>query len=80
LQLPLADHINHDRSNPLVAIQFDATNAFFSIEQQSQFEVVARKASRTYDGGWLIARNVLHSPLIDIWVIFQSMNGVSVRL
>jgi len=76
LQLPLADHINHDRSNPLVAIQFDATNAFFSIEQQSQSEVVARKASQTYDGGWLIARNVL----IDIWVIFQSMNGVSVRL
>ena len=51
VQLLLANHVNHDVSDPLVAVQLDASNAFCSVSRQPQFDVLACKASRSYDDG-----------------------------
>ena len=51
VQLLLANHVHHDVSDPLVAVQLDASNAFYSVSRQPQFDVLAGKASRTYDDG-----------------------------
>jgi len=51
VQLLLANHVNHDVSDPLVAVQLDASNAFCSVSRQPQFDVLSGKASRTYDDG-----------------------------
>jgi len=50
-QILLANHVNHDVSDPLLAVQLDASNAFGSVSRQPQFDVVAGKASRSYDNG-----------------------------
>ena len=36
MQLLLANHVNHDVSDPLVAVQLDASNAFCSVSRQPQ--------------------------------------------
>ena len=41
MQLLLANHVDHDVSDPLVAVQFDASNAFCSVFRQPQFDVLA---------------------------------------
>ena len=51
VQLLLANHVDYDVSNPPVAVQLDASNAFCSVSRQPQFDVLADKASRTYDDG-----------------------------
>ena len=42
---------DHAVSDPLVAVQLDASNAFCSVSRQPQFDVWAGKASRSYDDG-----------------------------
>jgi len=49
VQLLLANHVNHDVSDPLVVVQLDASNAFCSVSRQPQFGVLSAKASRPYD-------------------------------
>jgi len=49
VQLLLTNHVDHDVSDPLVAVQLDASNAFCSVSRQPQFDVSAGKASRSYD-------------------------------
>jgi len=49
VQLLLANHADHYVSNPLVAVQLDASNAFCSVCRQPRFDVLAGKASRSYD-------------------------------
>jgi len=51
MQLILANHVDHDVSDPLVAVQLDASNDFCSVVRQPQFNVLAGKASRPYDNG-----------------------------
>ena len=51
VQLLLANHVDHDVSDPLVAVQLDASNDFCSVVRQPQFNVLAGKASRPYDDG-----------------------------
>ena len=51
VQLLLANHVDHDVSDPLVPVQLDASNAFFSVSRQPHFDVLAGKASRSYDDG-----------------------------
>jgi len=51
VHLLLANHVDHDVSGPLVAVQLDASNAFCSVARQPQFDVLAGKASRPYDDG-----------------------------
>jgi len=51
VQLLLANHVDHDVSDPLVAVQLVASNAFCSVSRQPQFDVLAGKASRPCDNG-----------------------------
>jgi len=51
VQLLLANHVDHDVFHPLVAVQLEAFNAFCSVSRQPQFDVLAGKASRSYDNG-----------------------------
>jgi len=51
VQLLLANHVDHDVSDPLVVVQLDASNAFCSMSRQPQFDVLAGKASRSDDDG-----------------------------
>ena len=41
VQLLLANHVDHAVSDPLVAVQLDASNAFCSVSRQPQFDVLA---------------------------------------
>ena len=43
VQLLLANLVDHDVSDPLVAVQLDASNAFCSVSRQPQFDVLAGK-------------------------------------
>jgi len=51
VQLLLANHDDHDVSDPLVVVQLDPSNAFCSVSRQPQFDVLSGKASRPYDNG-----------------------------
>ena len=51
VQLLLANHVDHDVSDPLLAVQLDAYNAFYSVSRQPQFDVMTSKASCSYDDG-----------------------------
>jgi len=51
VQLLFANHVDHDVSDPLVAVQLDASNAFCSVSRQPQFDVLSGNASRPYDDG-----------------------------
>ena len=51
VQQILANHVDHDVSDPLVAVQLNASNACYSVSRQPQFDVLSGKASRTYDDG-----------------------------
>ena len=46
VQLLLANHVDHDVSDPFVTVQLDASTAFCSVSRQPQFDVFAGKASR----------------------------------
>jgi len=76
-QLLLANHVDHDVSDHLVAVQFDASNAFFSVVMQPQFDVLASKASRSYDDGRVQVDDELPRPrtLDKYWGHFLSMQG-----
>jgi len=73
----LANHVNHEVSNPLAAVQLDASNAFCSVAKQPQFDVLAGKASRSYDNGRVQVGDELQRPrtLDKYWGYFLSMQG-----
>ena len=75
VQLLLANHVDHDVSDPLVAVQLDASNAFCSVSRQPQFEVLAGKASRSYDDGRVQVGDELPRPrtLDKYWGYFLSI-------
>jgi len=77
VQMLLANHVNYEVSNPLVSVQFDASNAFCSILRQPQFDVLAGKASRRYDNGTVEIGDELPKPhtLDKYWNYFESMQG-----
>ena len=41
----------HSDENPLVVIQIDIVNAYPSADQQAQFDVLAGRASKSYNNG-----------------------------
>ena len=49
MQLLLANHVDHDVSDPLVAVQLEASKVFCSVSRQPQFTVLSGEASRPYD-------------------------------
>jgi len=77
VQLPLANHVDHDVSDPLVAVQLDASNAFCSVSRQPQFDVLTGKAPRSYDDGRVQVGDELPRPrtLDKYWGCFLSMQG-----
>ena len=79
VQLLLANHVDHDASDPLVAVQLDASNAFCSVARQPQFDVLAGKASRPYDDGRVQVGDELPRPrtLDKYWGYFLSMQGIA---
>jgi len=72
VQVLLANHVDHDVSDPLVAVQLDASNAFCSVSRQPQFDVLARKASRSFDDGRVQVGDELPRPrtLDKYWAYF----------
>ena len=72
VQLLLANRVGHDVSDPLVAVQLDASNAFCSVSRQPQFNVLSVKASRPYDNGRVQVGDELPRPrtLDKYWVFF----------
>jgi len=77
VQLILANHVNHDVSKPLVAVQLDASNVFCSILRQSQFGVSSGMASHTHDSGRVQVGDELPKPHIldKYWNYFECMQG-----
>ena len=77
MQLLLANHDDHDVSEPLVAVQLDASDAFCSVSRQPQFDVLAGKASRSHDNGRVQVGDELPRPrtLDKYWGHFLSMQG-----
>ena len=77
MQLLLANHVDDDVSDPLVAVQLDASNAFCSVFRQPQFDFLSGKASHTYDNGRAHVGDKLPRPrtLNEYWGYFLSMQG-----
>jgi len=77
VQLLLANHVDHNVSDPLVAVQLDASNASCSVSRQPQVDVLAGKASRSYDDGRVQVGDELRRPraLDKFWGYFLSMQG-----
>ena len=77
VQLLVANHFDHDVSDPLVAVQLDASesNAFCSVSRQPQSNVVSGKASRPYDNGRVQVGDKLPRPrtLDKCWGYFLSI-------
>ena len=76
MRLLLANHVYHDVSDPLVAVQLDASSAFGSVARQPQLYVLASK-SRSYDNGRVQVGDKLPRPrtLDKYWGYFLSMQG-----
>jgi len=75
--LLLANHVDHDVSDPLVAVQSDASNAFCSVARQPQIDVLAAKSSRSHDNGRVQVGDKLPRPrTLDKYCgYFLSMQG-----
>jgi len=65
----------HDVDNPLVVMQLDIINAFCSVRRQAQFDVLAERASTSYDNGNLRDGDMIPCApsLHKSWGYFQSM-------
>jgi len=50
-QLLAAAWAQHSEENPLVVIQLDIVNAYPSAERQAHFDLLAGRASKSYDNG-----------------------------
>ena len=76
MQLLLANHVDHDVSDPL-DVQLDVSNAFCSVTRQPQFDVLAGKVSRSYDDGRVQVGDEIPRPrtLDKYWGYFLSMQG-----
>ena len=81
-QLLAADWDVHAEENPLVVMQLDIINAFCSVSRQAQFDVLAEKASTSYDNGNVRDGDLLPCApsLRKYWGYFQSMHANSSTL
>jgi len=77
VKLLLANHVYYNVSDPLVAVQLEASNTFCSVSRQPQFDVSSGKASGPYDDGRLQVGDELPRPrtLDKYWGYFLSMQG-----
>jgi len=74
----LENHVDHDVSDPLVTVQLDTSNAFCSVSRQPQFDVLAGKASFSYDDGRVqVGDELPRSRTLDkYWGYFLSMQAM----
>ena len=65
------------RRNPLVVIHLDIVNAYPSADRQAQFDVLAGRASKSYDNGHVHMGDTILCPasLRHYWSYFESMQG-----
>jgi len=81
-QLLAAAWAQSSNENPLVVIQIDIVNAYPSADQQSQFEVLPGRASKSYDNEHVQIGDAIHCPssLYHYWSCFESMQGTASTL
>ena len=72
----------HSDENPLVVIQLDIVNAYPSADRQAQFDVLAGRASKSYDNGHVHMGDNIPCPtsLRHHWSYFESMQGTASTL
>jgi len=72
----------HSDDNPLVVIQLDLVNAYSSADQQAQFDVLAGRASKSYDNGHVQVGDDIPFPssLYHYWSYFESMQRTASTL
>ena len=72
----------HSDENPLVVIQLDIVNAYPSADRQAQFDVLAGRASKSYDNGHVHMGDAIPCPdsLRHYWSYFESMPGTTSTL
>jgi len=72
----------HSKKNPLVVIQLDIVNAYPSADQQAQFDVLAGRASKSYDTGHVHMGDDIPCPssFRHYWSYFESMQGTASTL
>jgi len=70
--LLLTNHVDHDVSDPLVAVQLDAFNAFCSVSRQPQFDVLAVRhpVLMTMEGYRFVTNSLDRAPYTNTEVIF----------
>jgi len=81
-QLLAAAWAQHSEENSLVVIQLDIFNAYPSADRQAQFDVLARRASKSYDNGHVHMGDDIPCPssLRHYWSYFESMQGTASAL
>jgi len=74
-QLLASDWPRHHAPQPLVVLDLCVVNSFCSVMRQPQFDVLAEKASKSYDNGRVSDGHDLPCPssLRNFWGYFQSM-------
>jgi len=72
----------HSDENSLVVIQLDIVNAYPAADRQAQFDVVAGRASKSYDNGHVQIGDDISYPssLSHYWSYFESMQGTASTL
>jgi len=81
-QLLAAAWAQHSEENPLIMIQLDIVNAYPSADRQAQFDVLAGRASKSYDSRHVHMRDAIPCPssLRPYWSYFESMQGTASTL
>jgi len=67
--------LQHSDENPLVVIQLDIANAYFSTDRLAKFDVLAGRAFKFYDNGHVKVGDDIPCPffLYHCWKYFESM-------
>jgi hypothetical protein len=81
-QLLAAAWAQHSDENPHVVIQLDIANAYRSADRQAQFDVLAGRASKSYDNGHVQLGDDIPCPssLYHYWSYFEPMQGIASTL
>ena len=79
-QLLAAAWAQHSDENPLVVVQLDIVNAYPSVDRQAQFDVLAGRASKSYDNGHVQIGDVTSPVLLPYTTIGVTLNPCKVPL
>jgi len=81
-QLLAAAWAQHPDENHLIVIQLEIVNAYPSADRQAQFDVLAGRASKSYENGHVHMGDDIPCPasLRHYWSYFESMQGTASNL